>query len=75
MSLPEVRVGQGFDVHRFEAEPSVGRQLVLGGCVFEGERALVGHSDADVPAHAVADARSAMQTRIAAPRNISPSRP
>ncbi len=56
MSLPEVRVGQGFDVHRFEAEPSVGRQLVLGGCVFEGERALVGHSDADVPAHAVADA-------------------
>ena len=56
MSLPEVRVGQGFDVHRFESEPSGARQLVLGGCVFEGERALVGHSDADVPAHAVADA-------------------
>lgn len=56
MSLPEVRVGQGFDVHRFESEPSGARQLVLGGCVFEGERALVGHSDADVPAHVVADA-------------------
>ena len=56
MSLPEVRVGQGFDVHRFEVESSGLRQLVLGGCVFEGELALVGHSDADVAAHAIADA-------------------
>ena len=56
MSLTEVRVGQGFDVHRFELESSGPRQLVLGGCVFEGEPALVGHSDADVPAHAIADA-------------------
>ena len=56
MSLPDVRVGQGFDVHRFESEPSGARQLVLGGCVFDGEPALIGHSDADVPAHAIADA-------------------
>jgi 2-C-methyl-D-erythritol 2,4-cyclodiphosphate synthase len=54
MSLPEVRVGQGFDVHRFTDDPS--RRLVLGGCVFEGARGLVGHSDADVIAHAAADA-------------------
>ena len=30
--------------------------LVLGGCTFEGERGLSGHSDADVVAHAVAEA-------------------
>lgn len=56
MSLPDVRVGQGFDVHRFESELSGARQLTLGGCVFDGEPALIGHSDADVPAHAIADA-------------------
>lgn len=50
----DVRVGQGFDIHRFSDDPD--RRLVLGGVVFEGERGLVGHSDADVPAHAVADA-------------------
>ncbi len=51
-----VRVGQGFDIHRFEDTPSPGRVLVLGGQKFPGERTLVGHSDADVIAHAVADA-------------------
>ena len=54
MTVPQVRVGQGFDVHRHTDDPQ--RALVLGGCVFEGERGLVGHSDADVPAHAAADA-------------------
>ena len=49
-----MRVGQGFDVHRFSDDPS--RPLVLGGVVFEGERGLDGHSDADAVAHAVADA-------------------
>jgi 2-C-methyl-D-erythritol 2,4-cyclodiphosphate synthase len=49
-----IRVGQGFDVHRRSDDPT--RPLVLGGCVFEGEPGLVGHSDADVPAHAAADA-------------------
>ena len=44
----------GFDVHPFSDDP--GRQLVLGGVVLEGERALAGYSDADVIAHAVADA-------------------
>jgi 2-C-methyl-D-erythritol 2,4-cyclodiphosphate synthase len=47
------RVGQGFDVHPFSDDPA--RMLVLGGVVFEGERALQGHSDADVVAHAAAD--------------------
>jgi 2-C-methyl-D-erythritol 2,4-cyclodiphosphate synthase len=49
-----MRIGQGFDVHRFSDDPA--RPLVLGGVVFPGERALAGHSDADVIAHACADA-------------------
>ncbi len=49
-----VRVGQGFDVHPFSDDPD--RVLVLGGVRFVGERALAGHSDADVAAHACIDA-------------------
>jgi 2-C-methyl-D-erythritol 2,4-cyclodiphosphate synthase len=49
-----VRVGQGFDVHPWSDDQ--GRRLVLGGVVLDGERGLAGHSDADVVAHAVADA-------------------
>jgi 2-C-methyl-D-erythritol 2,4-cyclodiphosphate synthase len=48
-----IRVGIGFDVHPYAASD---RALVLGGVVFAGERGLAGHSDADVVAHAVADA-------------------
>ena len=44
----------GFDVHAFSDEP--GRRLVLGGVELPGQRGLAGHSDADVVAHAVADA-------------------
>lgn len=47
------RVGNGFDIHRFSDDPL--RRLVLGGVVFDGERGLVGHSDADAIAHACAD--------------------
>jgi 2-C-methyl-D-erythritol 2,4-cyclodiphosphate synthase len=54
MSIATVRVGQGFDIHRFSDDPA--RPLVLGGVVFENEPGLVGHSDADAIAHAVADA-------------------
>ena len=49
-----VRVGQGFDVHRFSSDPA--RPLVLGGVVFDGEQGLDGHSDADVVAHCVTEA-------------------
>ena len=48
------RVGLGFDVHPFSDDPA--RPLVLGGVLFPGERGLAGHSDADVVAHAIADA-------------------
>ena len=47
------RIGNGFDVHRFSEDPD--RPLVLGGVTFPGESGLVGHSDADVVAHAVAE--------------------
>ncbi|HET6966268.1 MAG TPA: 2-C-methyl-D-erythritol 2,4-cyclodiphosphate synthase [Acidimicrobiales bacterium] len=47
------RVGQGFDIHPFSSDPQ--RRLVLAGVVLPGP-GLAGHSDADVVAHAVADA-------------------
>jgi 2-C-methyl-D-erythritol 2,4-cyclodiphosphate synthase len=49
-----LRIGQGFDVHRFSGDP--GRPLVLGGVVIPGAAGLAGHSDADVVTHAVAEA-------------------
>lgn len=52
MSPPGMRVGVGYDVHRF----AEGRRLVLGGVEVEHERGLAGHSDADALAHAVLDA-------------------
>ena len=50
----KLRVGNGFDIHRFSDDPD--RVLVLGGVRFDGARGLVGHSDADVVAHACAEA-------------------
>lgn len=54
--MSESRVGFGFDVHPFAEDHRADRVLTLGGVVFDGEIPLVGHSDADVVAHAVADA-------------------
>ena len=48
----KLRIGQGYDVHAF----APGRRLVIGGVDIPCERGLDGHSDADVLAHAVADA-------------------
>jgi 2-C-methyl-D-erythritol 2,4-cyclodiphosphate synthase len=50
-----MRVGLGVDVHAFAA-PEEGRRLVLGGVEIPSDRGLLGHSDADVLAHAIADA-------------------
>ena len=47
-----MRSGIGIDSHRFEA----GRRLVLGGVEIPFELGLAGYSDADVLAHAIADA-------------------
>lgn len=48
----DLRVGIGFDAHRFASE----RALVLGGVRLRDKDGLSGHSDADVLAHAVIDA-------------------
>jgi len=53
-AVPDIRIGQGFDMHPYSDDPS--RQLVLGGVVFPDHRGLVGHSDSDVIAHAITDA-------------------
>ena len=47
-----LRIGHGFDVHAF----AEGRRLVLGGVDVPAEQGLLGHSDADVLAHALMDA-------------------
>lgn len=46
------RIGQGYDVHRLVA----GRKLILCGVEIPHESGLLGHSDADVAAHALMDA-------------------
>ena len=47
-----MRIGQGYDVHRLIE----GRKLILGGVDIPHEKGLLGHSDADVLAHAIMDA-------------------
>jgi 2-C-methyl-D-erythritol 2,4-cyclodiphosphate synthase len=47
-----VRVGLGYDAHRLAA----GRRLILGGVEIPHAQGLLGHSDADVLAHAIGDA-------------------
>jgi 2-C-methyl-D-erythritol 2,4-cyclodiphosphate synthase len=47
-----MRIGSGVDVHRFGAD----RPLMLGGVEVPHHTGLVGHSDADVVAHALCDA-------------------
>jgi len=47
-----MRIGHGYDVHRLVP----GRKLILGGVEIPHHLGLLGHSDADVAAHALADA-------------------
>ena len=54
-TLPTLRIGQGFDVHRFSA-PQEGAKLMLMGCEVPHDCGLIGHSDADVMLHALMDA-------------------
>ena len=46
------RIGHGYDVHRLVPD----RKLIIGGVDIPYERGLLGHSDADVLCHAIADA-------------------
>lgn len=47
-----MRIGHGYDVHRLVQ----GRSLILGGVEIPYEKGLIGHSNADVLAHAITDA-------------------
>ncbi|MCM3218014.1 2-C-methyl-D-erythritol 2,4-cyclodiphosphate synthase [Niallia taxi] len=47
-----LRIGQGFDVHQLVE----GRPLIIGGIEIPHEKGLLGHSDADVLLHTIADA-------------------
>jgi len=47
-----MRIGHGYDVHKLVEN----RRLILGGADIPFEKGLLGHSDADVLAHAIADA-------------------
>jgi 2-C-methyl-D-erythritol 4-phosphate cytidylyltransferase/2-C-methyl-D-erythritol 2,4-cyclodiphosphate synthase len=53
--LPEVRVGQGFDVHGFGPEKA-DAWIMMCGVKLSHPQPLVGHSDADVGLHALTDA-------------------
>jgi 2-C-methyl-D-erythritol 2,4-cyclodiphosphate synthase len=48
----EMRIGHGFDVHRFRR----GRKLILGGVEIPHDKGLAGHSDADALLHALINA-------------------
>ena len=52
MAAPHLRVGHGFDAHRLVE----GRPFILGGVRIPFEKGPLGHSDADVLAHAISDA-------------------
>lgn len=50
-----MRIGHGYDIHRFEETPSK-QHIVLGGVQIPYERGIVAHSDGDVVIHAICDA-------------------
>ena len=52
LSLPQIKVGHGYDVHRLVEN----RKLIIGGVDIPHEVGLLGHSDADVLLHAIMDA-------------------
>jgi len=52
MTLPNVRIGEGWDVHALVPD----RPLVLGGVTIPHSHGLLGHSDADALCHAITDA-------------------
>ena len=55
-ALGDVRIGTGIDVHAFGQNTEFGNHVTLGGIRIAHDRALTGHSDADVALHALTDA-------------------
>jgi 2-C-methyl-D-erythritol 2,4-cyclodiphosphate synthase len=52
MTVPNFRIGQGYDCHALVT----GRKLIIGGVTIPHKTGLLGHSDADVLLHAITDA-------------------
>jgi len=52
MTMPQIRTGIGYDIHPLQTN----RPLIIGGVEIPYSKGLVGHSDADVLCHAIADA-------------------
>jgi len=52
MTLPQLRIGEGWDTHALVTD----RPLILGGVTIPHSHGLLGHSDADALAHAITDA-------------------
>lgn len=53
LNIQPVRIGHGYDVHRFSDE---GDHIILGGVKISHDRGLEAHSDGDVLIHAICDA-------------------
>ncbi|MFY1707805.1 bifunctional 2-C-methyl-D-erythritol 4-phosphate cytidylyltransferase/2-C-methyl-D-erythritol 2,4-cyclodiphosphate synthase [Tritonibacter scottomollicae] len=70
-SIPDIRLGNGYDVHRF----GPGDHVTLCGIEVPHDRSLQGHSDADVGMHAVTDALYGAMAEGDIGRHFPPSDP
>ena len=51
--MPDIRIGNGFDVHKFAGTPG---PIMLAGLSVDSDRGMLAHSDGDVALHAICDA-------------------
>lgn len=56
MTITKLRIGHGFDVHKFTNKTTPNAKIKLGGVTIDSEYELLAHSDGDVLIHAVCDA-------------------
>ena len=54
--MADIRIGHGYDVHRFSDAPSAGAGVWLCGVRVPHSRPVLAHSDGDIPLHALCDA-------------------
>jgi len=52
----KLRIGQGFDLHRFQLDSSSGNEIILGGIKIKSSKKIIAHSDGDLLTHAIIDA-------------------
>lgn len=56
MSANDMRIGHGYDVHRYSEQFDASQPLILAGVLLPDKKSLIAHSDGDVILHAVCDA-------------------